>query len=208
MIDQQLIREALGAGDSDCIVVETMRQLHGLCAEILSRRDGPMVALTLGEDGARPVLACCELRALVGPDVPIYLIPDDNLLHGMRELLGGRLAVDRGAVRIWWPGAHRGCDPGDHPAVLALDDEPERVTLAELALRFDLTRPRVRGHIRLIEDSRAFLEHELGRAQEQSHRLHERLRDAQIECHSLRTRAETAEERLRALEHPSDLGHS
>jgi hypothetical protein len=203
-----MLRKALDACDCDCIAIETMQELRGLCAEVFTRRDGPLVALTLGEDGAGPVLACRDVRALVGPDVPIYLIRDGELLHAMRELLGGRLAVDRGAVRIWWPGAHPGCDSGDHPAVLALDGEPQRVTLEELALQFELTRPRVRGQIRLIEDARAFLEHELTRAQEQSHRLHERLRDAQIECHDLRTRAQAAEARLAAAEHPSDLDRS
>jgi DNA-binding transcriptional ArsR family regulator len=207
-IDQQLLREALEACDTECITIETMLELRGLCAQILGRRDHPLVGLTLGEDGTRPVLAGRDVRALVGSGVPIYLIRSDELLHGMRELLGGRLAVDRGAVRIWWPGANMGCDPGDHPTVLALEGEPPRVTLEELAQRFELTRPRVRGHIRLIEDARAFLEHELTRAQQESRRVHEHLRDTQIECHTLRTRAEAAEARLAAVEHPSDLEHS
>ena len=207
-IDQQLIREALEVCDCDCIAVETTQELRGLCAEIFGRRDQPLVGLTLGEDGSRPVLACRDVRALVGPEVPIYLIRSDQLLHGMRELIGGRLAVDRGAVRIWWPGANAGCDPGDHPAVLALEGEPPRITLEELAQQFELTRPRVRGHIRLIEDARAFLEHELTRAQEQSRQVHERLRDLQIECHTLRTRAEAAEARVAAAEPPRDLDRS
>jgi DNA-binding transcriptional ArsR family regulator len=207
-IDQQLLREALEVCDADCIAIETMQELRGLCAEIFARRDRPLVGLTLGEDGARPVIACRDVRALVGRGVPIYLIRSDELLHAMRELIGGRLAVDRGAVRIWWPGANAGCDPGDHPAVLALEGEPPRITLEELAQQFELTRPRVRGHIRLIEDARVFLEHELTRAQEQSRRVHERLRDTQIECHSLRTRAEAAEARLAAVKHPTDLDRS
>jgi hypothetical protein len=207
-IDQELLREALGTCDADCIAVETMAELRELCAAIIGRREQPLIGLTLGEDGTGPVLSCCDVRSLVGPGVPIYLIRDDELLHGMRELLGGRLAIDRGEVRIWWPGANVGCEPGDHPAVLALDGEPPRVTLEELALQFALTRPRVRGHIRLIEDARAFLEYELTRAQERNNSLHERLRDAQIECHGLRARAEAAETRLAAIEPPTDLDRS
>jgi hypothetical protein len=207
-LDEHGLSEARDVSDSDCIPVETARELRCLCAEIVARRARPLVGLTLGEDGVQPVLACSDVRALVGPGVHIYLIRDDELLYGMRELLGGRLAVDRGAVRIWWPGANAHCDPGDHPAVLALEGEPPRVMLEELAQQLDLTRPRVRGHIRLIEDARAFLEHELARAQAQNHSVHERLRDMQIECHSLRARAEAAEARLAADEHPPGLDRS
>jgi hypothetical protein len=201
-INQRFLHEALDVCDPDCIEVETTLQLRRLCAEILARREHPLVGLTLAEDGTGPVLACRDVRAVVGRGIPIYLIRGDELLHGMRDLLGRRLAVDRGAVRIWWPGASARCDPGDHPAVLALDGEPPRVTLEELAQQFDLTRPRVRGHLRLIEDARAFLEHELTRANEQNRRLHERLRDAQIECHGLRMRAEAAEARVAQDEPP------
>jgi hypothetical protein len=205
-IDDQLLLGALDASDSDCIAVETMADLRCLCADILSRRERPVIGLTLGADGGEPVLACSDVRAVVGPGVRIYLISSDDLLYGLREMLGRRLAIDRGVVRIWWPGAGARCDAADHPAVLALEGEPRRVTLEEFAHQFDLTRPRVRAQISLIEDARAFLEHELGRAQEQNRRVHERLRDAQIECHALRTRAEAAEASLAAARRPPDLG--
>lgn len=207
-IDEQLLLGLFDTCDSECIVVETISQLRGLCTEILGRRDQPVIGLTLSADANRPVLACSDVRALVGPGVPIYLIRADDLLQSMLELLGSRLALGRGAARVWWPGAHPRCDPGDHPAVLALEGEPSRVTLEEFAQQLDLSRPRVRGQIRLIEDARAFLEHELSRAQEQSRKVHERLRDAQIECHSLRTRAEAAEARLAAIDHPPKLDRS
>jgi hypothetical protein len=204
-LDEQSFRAARDVCDSDCIPVETEQELRCLCAEILARRDRPVVGLTLAEEGVRPVLACRDVRALVGSNVHIYLIRDDDLLDEMRQLLGGGLTLDRGAVRIWWPGANAHCDPGDHPAVLALDGEPPLVMLEEFSQQFELTRPRVRGHIRLIEDARALLEHELARAEAQNHKVQERLRDTQMECHSLRVRAEAAEARLAAAEHPPGL---
>lgn len=207
-LDEQLLLGVFDACDSDCIVVETISQLRGLCAEILGRREVPVIGLTLSADDDRPVLACSDVRELVGPGVRIYLIRGDDLLQSLRELIGSRLAIDRGAARVWWPGAHARSDWGDHPAVLALEGEPRRVTLEEFAQQFDLSRPRVRGQIRLIEDARAFLEHELTRAQEQNRKVHERLRDAQIESHGLRTRAEAAEARLAASEHPPNLDRS
>jgi len=203
-VDEQLLLGVFDTCDADCTAVESLPQLHRVCAEILGRRDRPVVGLTLSLDMDGPVLACSDVRALVGPGVPIYLIYRDELVDGLRELLGARLAVHRGAARVWWPGATVHSDPGDHPAVLALEGEPRRVTLEEFAMQFDLSRPRVRGQIRLIEDSRAFLEHELTRAHEQSRKVNERLRDAQIECHRMRTRAEAAEARLGIIEHPSD----
>jgi hypothetical protein len=206
-LDEQSLRTARDVCDSDCIPVETEQELRCLCAEILARRDRPVVGLTLAEEGVRPVLACRDVRALVGPNVHIYLIRDNDLLDEMRKLLRGGLTLDRAAVRIWWPGANAHCDPGDHPAVLALEGEPPLVMLEELCQQFELTRPRVRGHIRLIEDARALLEHELARAQAQNHKVQERLRDTQMECHSLRARAEAAEARL-AAEHPPGLDRS
>jgi hypothetical protein len=198
-IDDGLLLGLLDTPDPDCALVQTPADLRRLCADVLSRREQPVVAITLDFDGG-PVLACSDVRALVGPGVRIYLICNSDLLDGLRETLGSRLAVDQGAVRTWWPGAGARCDPADHPAVVALEGEPSRVTLEEFAHQFDLTRPRVRGQIRLIEDTRALLEHELRRAHEHTRKVAERLRDTQIECHSLRTRAETAEASLAAVQ--------
>ncbi len=203
-IDEQLLLGVFDTCDADCTAVETLPQLHRLCAEILGRRDRAVIGLTLSVDMDGPVLVCSDVRALVGPGVPIYLIYREELLDSLREILGARLAVRRGEARVWWPGASAHSDPCDHPAVLALEGEPRTVTLEEFAMQFDLSRPRVRGQIRLIEDSRAFLEHELTRAQEHNRKVNERLRDAQIECHRMRTRAEAAEARLATVEDPTD----
>jgi hypothetical protein len=204
-IDDGLLTGLLEVPDPDYQVVASGRELQRLCAEILGPREQPVIGLTLDEDGA-PVLARADVRAVLGVGPRICLLCDDELLAGLREELGPRLALDRGAVRVWWPGACLRSDPAEHPAVIALQDEPDAATLEELALQFDLTRPRVRAHVRLIEDARAFVEHELRVAQQQSHRVHERLRDTQIECHSLRTRAEAAEASLAAAQRSSDRG--
>jgi hypothetical protein len=194
-IDDGQLTSLLDAPDSDCMLVVDGRELRRMCADILDAREQPVVALTLDADGV-PVLGFADVRAVVGAGVHIYLIAgEDELLHELRATLGAALALDRGAARVWWPGAGLRCDPADHPLVLALEDEPRATTLEEFALQFDLSRPRVREQIRLIEDARAFVEHELAGAREQSHKLHERLRDAQIEIHSLRTRAQEAQAR-------------
>ncbi|MHB8242243.1 MAG: hypothetical protein ACYDHN_09645 [Solirubrobacteraceae bacterium] len=194
------VLESGEASDPDYVVVRDGDDLERLCEDVAGDRDYPIVGLTLRECSEEPVLRASDIRGVVGPGVRIYLIASEELLHGLRELLGSRLRVWRGVVRVWWPGASSCADPADHPVVVGLEDEDYRVTLEEFAAEFELSRPRVRERVRLIEDSRALLVRELSIAQEQSHKVHERLRDSQIECHRLRTRAETAEASIEAAE--------
>jgi hypothetical protein len=183
-----------------CVLVRTRDELSALGADILGDRDYPVVGLTLREYEEAPVLPARDVRSVVGSPAQIYLVADDELLRGLGEMVGARLRLDRGSARIWWPGCGaRRCDPADHPAVFALESEALADTLEDFCYQFDLTRPRVRGRINLIEDGSAFLQHELDRAHEQTRKIQERLRDAQIEGHRQRTRAEAAEERLAAV---------
>lgn len=185
--------------DPEYVVVHSDEDLRRLGQEILGEREDPIVGVTLRDGTHEPVLRASDIRTVVGKRVRIYLLADDELLLGLREILGARLRLDAGTLRIWWPGAAVRCDPSDHPVVVGLEDEDYLDTLQELAREFDLSRPHVRSQVRVIEDARAFLEHEILRAQEYNRRIHERLRDAQIESHRLRTRAELAEARVAAL---------
>jgi hypothetical protein len=190
--------------DPDYVVVRSHEQLLCLRDEVLGEREHPVIGLTLRAYEHEPVLDAREIRSVVGGGVRIYLIADDDLLEELGELLGSHLRLDRGTVRLWGAGAGIRCDPSDHPVIVALEGEDSADTLEELGYQFDLSRPRVRGRISLIEDARALLEHELERAHEQNRKTHERLRDAQIECHGLRTRAEAAEASLAAAQPPTD----
>jgi hypothetical protein len=199
-------RRNMQESDPDYIVVRTTDDMQRLSADILGERDRPIVGLTHGEDGHEPVLAASEVRTLVGSGVRIYLIASDDLLAEFKQEIGPRLRLERAAVRIWWPGASVRCDPADHPLVLALEGERPRDTLDELSHQLDLSRPYVREQITLLEDARAFLEHELASVEQRNREIHERLRDAQVECHRQRMRAEAAEARLAALERQPDSG--
>jgi hypothetical protein len=192
--------------DPDYVVIRTALDLQRLSADILGDRDRPIVGLTPSAEGPQPVLAASEVRALVGPGVRIYLIPDDELLQEFQEMIGPRLRTERAAVRIWWPGASVRCDPVNHPLVVALEGERPEDTLEEFTEQFHLSRPRVRREIMLMEDARAFLEREFDGMQQRNRELHERLRDTQVECHRLRTRAERAEARLTAALRQPDSG--
>jgi hypothetical protein len=186
--------------DPDYIVVNDEDRLRRLGHEILGERDRPIVGVTLRDGTHEPVLRASDIRPVVGDGVRICLLADDQLLRDLREMLGPRLRLDAGTLRIWWPAAAVRCDPADHPVVVGLEDEDYLDTLEEFANAFDLGRPHVRSEVRLIEDARAFLEREILCVQEYNRRIHERLRDAQIESHRLRTRAELAEARVVALE--------
>jgi hypothetical protein len=187
------------ASDPDYLVVHSDQDLRRLGGEILGERERAIVGVTLRDGTHEPVLRASDIRGVVGEGVRICLLTDDSLLLALREILGPRLRLDAGTLRIWWPGASVRCDPSDHPVVVGLEDEDYLDTLEELAHEYDLSRPYVRSQLRVIEDARAFLEHEITRVQEYNRRVHERLRDAQIECHRQRTRAELAEARLAAL---------
>lgn len=124
------------------------------------RRD-PVIAMTSGEDSDDPLLPYAPLRGVVGDRARIYMICNDLLLHGLAGAIGAPLALSKPGVRAWWPGVSVGGDPGDHPFTIALDGESEESLLEEFAHSFDLTRPRVRREIKLIEDIRALAERRL-----------------------------------------------
>lgn len=185
------------ASDPEYVVVQTGEDLERLSRDILGERDRPIIGLAHRATAPEPVLRSYDIRRVVDPQVRIYLVADPELLASLAKMLGSRLRLEPGSVRIWWPGANRSCDPGDHPPVVGLEGEDYLDTLAQFAHEYHLSHPLVRDHVRVIEDARAFLEHEIVRVQEYNRRIHERLRDAQIECHALRTRAEAAEARAK-----------
>ncbi len=188
--------------DRFCVTVENEHDLKRLCDDVLGERDYPIVGLTERPDSVEPVLRPSDIRGVVENDVRIYLVADERLLEELAAALGPRLRLDRGCMRIWWPHAAADSSPAEHPIVVALEGEDYLDTLAEFTLEFSLSRPGVRERVKLIEDARAFLEYEVARAVEESRSIAERLRDAKIECHELRSRAEAAEAALAALSVP------
>jgi hypothetical protein len=205
-----LALESLGAegSDPDYFVVRDTDDVLRLNRDILGEREEPVVGLTHRVTVHEPVLRCCDVRPVIGAGVRVYLLADEELLAGLRKLLGSALALEAGSIRIWWPGARPGCDPTAHPQFVGLEDEDYLDTLEQFAHEYHLSRPLVRTHVCLIEDARALLEQEMLRVEDYNGRIHERLRDAHIECHALRTRAQSAEARLAALERAGTLGRS
>jgi hypothetical protein len=195
-LQELLSRVGTEAADVNYSVVQSGEQLERLARDILGERARAIVGVTHRLSVCEPVLRCSDIRTVVGPRVRIYLLADEHLLLGLRELVGPRLRLDAGSLRIWWPGASPRCDPAAHPQIVGLQDEDYLDTLQQLAHEYHLSRPLVRAHLELIEDARALVEHEMVRLQEYNGRIHERLRDAHIECHVQRSRAEAAEARL------------
>jgi hypothetical protein len=186
-------------GELDPIVVRDKSALSSIEAYLLSSdREQPVVALTQSLESEEPVLAAIDVRVIVGPDPQIYSVPEEQLLQDLQGVLGRSLALPRGSARVWWPGLTSRSDPSDHPLVLELDGEPDGHMLAELARQFDLSRPRVRREIKLIDDTRRLAEHQLAQALEQVEAIEERLRDTQLERHAEATRADAAEVRAKS----------
>lgn len=178
--------------DADPILVSSHEAVREMRAYLLSAdRVEPVVGLARCLDADEPVLAPERVRAVVGAGPRIYYVPGESLLRRLQGSLGQRLALVTGGVRVWWPGLQARCDPGGHPLVLALDGEPQADVLAELARRFDLSRPSVRGEIAVIEDARRLAERELSQALAQSAGM-------RLERDRALARARQAERALRA----------
>ncbi|HSZ05217.1 MAG TPA: hypothetical protein VK778_08445 [Solirubrobacteraceae bacterium] len=190
-----------GGGGVGVIAVRGRPGLRSLGAYLLSgEREHPAVAIARSLDADEPVLAPGDVRAIVGADPQIYYLPGEEMLVGLRGVLGGALALPAGGVRVWWPGLSVDSDPGGHPSVLALDGEPQASVLAQFAREFDLSRPRVRQEIRVIEDLRRLAERELSLAREEN-------RNMKIERHDALMRAQAAEASLRdAMRQLEEMG--
>lgn len=186
----------VSAGDPDAIVVADEPAVRSMAAHLLSDgREQPVVGLASAVDSDQLVLAPGRVRGIVGHGPRIYLVGEEAL-RGLGDLLGRELALPAGAARVWWPGMTARSDPRDHPLVSRLDDEAEADMLAEFARQFDLSRPLVRVEIKLIEDARGLLEHELAQAREENRNLN-------IERHEALARAQTAETREAPRRHDS-----
>lgn len=182
----------MGETAGEVIVVRSERALREMEAHLFSgERVYPVVGIARLEDVSLPVLAPEQVRAVVGAGPRIYYLPG-GFLQRLQGVLGRALALPAGGVRVWWPLLTRGSDPEAHPFVLALDSESQAHVLAELARRFDLSRPCVRRELTLIESICALAEHELSQARRQSRCL-------EVERDEALTRALEAENELRAL---------
>jgi hypothetical protein len=186
---------AAGGEHGDCVEVLTGTKLRSLEAYILGERQHPVVALTSLLMMPEPAFPLGAIRETVGPGARIYFIPGAFLLHRLQAWLGRRLAPAACAARIWWPGFNLGSDPGEHPLVQRLEGESDESAVEEFARCFDLSRPRVRREIQLIEDARALAERERDHAFDRARELEQLLRDARIAHQDAVERAERAEAR-------------
>lgn len=169
-------------------------ELHEMVADICSSsRTYAVVGIASSLDDAEPAIAASDIRGVVGPDARIYFLRTDELLHGLKTEIGAKLALSRGAARIWWPAVTPRSDPGDHPLVLPLESESPEHTLAEFARQFRLSRPDVRREFQQTDEVRALAEHRLEEAENKDDTTAQRLREAHTERHREATRADTAE---------------
>lgn len=152
-------------GVTDMLVVRDEHDLRKL-AECLLRSDriNPVVGMTDRDGSGAPLLPCAQVRGIVGADAQLYLISSETLLRRLRNEIGSQFALPKPGVRVWWPGLSNASDPADHPCTIAVDGESGQALLKEFSRRFDLTRPRVRREIKLIEDIRALAERQLDEA--------------------------------------------
>jgi hypothetical protein len=143
------------------IVVRTPEELQRFEKYLFGARSQPVVMLTQAVDGTKPVLPPQARHSVAGSRVRMYLILGGHPMRHLAGVLGRRWAPPRGSARICWPGFGTRSDPADHPLVQRLDGESDQEAIEEFARQFDLSRPRVRQELRIIEDLRAETEREL-----------------------------------------------
>jgi hypothetical protein len=148
-------------GPVSCVVVSSGEDVRRFEAFLCGPREHPVVALTCVPGGSGPVLSPERVREVVGPGAGVYYLASDLAVERLRRMVGAKLAVAPGAVRVWWPGVTRHSDPAAHPLVELIDAPDD---LEEFARRFDLSRPRVRRELWLTEGARAIAEYELREA--------------------------------------------
>jgi hypothetical protein len=99
-------------------IVATVSNLRALVAVLLAEeRELPVIGLTARTGESNPALPLCDVREIVGPEVPVYFIASQWLGYKLRELLAPGLYVSAGASRVWWPGLKRSSSPFDHPLI-------------------------------------------------------------------------------------------
>lgn len=122
------------------IAVLGVRQVSFLVSEITSgTRSWPVIGLTARKGEQRPALSPAAVRAIVGPEPLIYLIPHPLTYVLRSQLPDDGLRVSGGAARVWWPMSD--LDPGAHPLIIDRSGEYGDTALADIARVFEQTRP-------------------------------------------------------------------
>ena len=160
------------------VVVRSKAVMRSFEAYLFAEREQPVVGVARSLDSDEPAIAAEVLRSVVGPEPRIYYIPNEYMLRRLSYTVGQELCLTVGAARVWWPGLSTRSDPGDHPLVVALESERAAATLEELARSFDLSRPRVRTELKLLEGALALAEHRLSEERSRSAEAAQRARVA------------------------------
>ena len=176
------------------IVVRSARQLRRLAAQPVGARRYPVVLFALAVGVNEPVIPPRQVRRAAGLRVRIYLLQGQHPFHRPAVVCNAHLAVPRGSARICWPRFNAGSDPADHPLVHRVEGESNRDALEEFARQFDLSRPRVRREIKLIEGIHATSEHELAQVRARLSDVEQQLRDAHIARHQAGGRGKEAQQ--------------
>jgi len=131
-------------------------------ADLVGDRGYPIVLLALALQADRPRVRATPI--VTDSSVRIYLLLGHHSSRRPAAVCNSHLAVPRGSARICWPRFSDRSDPGDHPLVWRYEGASDGEALEEFARRFDLSRPRLRREIKLIDTLRAPSQLELDQA--------------------------------------------
>jgi hypothetical protein len=121
--------------------VRSVEDLDPLVSEIMSdTRSWAVVGLTSRHGEDRPALPPSAVRAIVGSEVPIYLICW-RVTIPLQRRLPNDLHVFGGAARVWWPISQPSPSPALHPLVYDSSGVYGQAALADLGSAYQSSRP-------------------------------------------------------------------
>jgi hypothetical protein len=156
-------------------------------------RDYPIVVLTFADGAEEPGVLPALIRPAIDPRGLIYVLGTRDLCSRLTRSVGSHLAVDEGDARVFWPGVSARSNPDEHPLVSASGDGDWRGSAVRLFEALELSRPGVRGHVRVLRER-------LQTTEKRAADTLRELRESRAECAKAVARADAAETNLAVTE--------
>ena len=177
-------------------LVRTPEEMDALLEHLLDpARNRPVVALTSRQGDQDPAFDPGEVRAELGEDPELFVIPTGSRTFQMAERLGKERGVFGGAARIWWPGFTSQDRPLDHPLIF------DRYGVYGTEALSKLSEAYARGPVEAEEAAQdELLLRKAEGLESANHRLLSQFAEARREIEELQARVRAADERARAAE--------
>ena len=157
----------------------------------------PVVALTSRVGDQDPAFEPGEVRARLGDELDLFVIPTGKRTFELGDAIGKELGVFGGAARIWWPGFTTSDRPLDHPLIFDRHGVYGSQMLDRLVAAFE--KGRLSTPLAMAPDGELLTRRAEG-LEQANERLLQQLAAANDQVEELGARVKAAEERARTAE--------